>query len=101
MNTTISILLLIGTVLSILYVVNERSVQKHRTISNVKPFSTAEKMYILFIICISPVMSGAIFYYGLIKVSPKKAKTANLFSFAIIILYGLALYLIKLGKGGI
>jgi len=71
-------------------------VKSHVTVGQVVTDSLTgnEKLYIWLLCLASPVLSGAIFYYGWRRVLPKKAKSANTvsilaFLILIILFYGL------------
>jgi magnesium-transporting ATPase (P-type) len=66
----------IGVLLSLVLMFKERSSaasgQKMQ-----EPLSSTEKLYIWLLVLISPIVSGAIFYYGWKKTMPVKARQAN------------------------
>lgn len=51
-----------------------------------------EKNYVLVFVILSPIVAGAVFYYGWIKKLPNKAKRANRYSLLVFVIL-LALYL--------
>ncbi len=55
--------------------------------SSVEPWSVGQKVLIFFLTVFSPVISGAILYYGLRKRCPTKARAANWFSFLGLVIY--------------
>ncbi len=57
------------------------------------PLSKAQTIYIFACVLLSPIVAGAIFYYGWIAKMPKKAKTANLYSIFVALLLGIIAYL--------
>jgi hypothetical protein len=60
---------------------------------NLEPLTKKEKTYILVLSILSPIVAGAVFYYGWIKKLPKKAKRANVYSFIVFFIL-LAIYTI-------
>lgn len=65
-----------------------------------EPLSGKEKLLVFILCLVNPILIGAIFYYGWKMKLPKKAKTANLLSFAafavfLIIYFGQGYLLVK------
>lgn len=50
------------------------------------PLTSRQKPFVLALVILSPLVAGAIFYYGWIKRFPKKAKWANNWSIIVFIL---------------
>jgi len=57
------------------------------------PLTTAERPMVLVLVILSPLVAGAIFYYGWIKRLPKKAAQANNWSIIVFVIL-LAFYII-------
>jgi hypothetical protein len=82
MNIIWAIAGIIGIIISAVWVSKERKKVPKGTV-NPAPFTSGEKLYVALLTIATPIVAGAIFYYGLIKRSPKKAKTANIYSLVV------------------
>ncbi len=84
------IIFLTSTVAAILYMLHMR----HKKIDperDTAPLTIRQKPFVIVLVILSPIIAGAIFYYGWIKRFPKKANQANWWSIIVFIIW-IALY---------
>lgn len=82
MNTIWALASIIGVIITIMWVRQERAKVPKGTV-NTTEFTQAEKIKAIILVILSPLVSGAIFYYSWIKRLPKKAKAANTYSLVV------------------
>lgn len=88
----------IGAIMAIIFVWRSRSNLVSITGAS-DPLMGNEKIYVWLLCLMSPILAGAIFYYGWKKVAPQKAKSANRISIVtllilVVVFYGM-IYLFK------
>lgn len=96
MSNTIKLIVFVtSTVASLTYMYILRNTVKQGQIDNTN-LSKRESLYVFLCVVFSPLIAGAIFYYGWIKGLPKKAKMANLYSLVVAVIF-ILIYFYKYG----
>lgn len=91
-------IIVIGAIVAIIFVWRSRSNTVSMTVASDR-LTGNEKIYVWLLCLLSPILAGAIFYYGWKKVAPQKAKSANRISIVallilVVVFYGM-IYLFK------
>ena len=86
-----NVIIMIGAVVALIFVWRSRS---QLVSGSVVPDSLTgnEKLYVWLLCLLSPVLAGAIFYYGWKKVAPQKAKSANRISIVALLILATVFY---------
>jgi len=89
MNNAIEIIVfVVSTIAAFLYMRAIRSTVLKGQVSD-EQLTRAERPYVLVLVVLSPLVAGALFYYGWIKRLPHKAKKANNYSIIVFVILGL------------
>lgn len=88
-----NVIVIIGALVALIFVWRSRANLVPGTIV-FGPLTDGEKLYVWILSLLSPILAGAIFYYGWKKVAPEKAKSANRISIIallilIVVFYGM------------
>lgn len=88
-----NLIVTVGAILSYIYMRRVKSaVPTGQVVQD--PLSSNERLYVWLLCLASPIVAGAVFYYGWKKVLPRKASSANAISITallilIVVFYGL------------
>ena len=82
---------MIGAVVALIFVWRSRA-HFASGVAVTDPLTGSERLYVWLLSLLSPVLAGAIFYYGWKKVAPQKAKSANRISIVALVILAVVFY---------